>query len=206
LVGRTELIAAGRGANSADDANGGGIVSLVSPTVMVVNTTFAQNHADGAGSGGGIRAENGSMTVNDSTFWDNAATTGGGIDNGGATVTLKATILGNTAVGGDCGGTGTPPVTDGGYNLADDGSCGFTSAQHSYSNTPAGLEPEGPTANGGPTLVVELEPGSVAIDVVPKLFLPSKVDQRGYTRPDNSETKGDIGAYELRDGCDSMAV
>jgi hypothetical protein len=93
----------------------------------------------------------------------------------------------------------TPPVTDGGYNLDDDGSCGFTVVNHSLSNTASGLDPTGLHANGGPTPTIALLHGSAAIDVVPKAFLTVTSDQRGRSRPGNHEAAADIGAYEFQD-------
>ena len=91
------------------------------------------------------------------------AGTGGGLWNiVGTTTTLVATIVANSGAGLDCFGEGT--LTDGGYNLDDDGSCVFSGT--SLSDTPAGLDPAGLQNNGGPTQTIALEAGSAAIDHV----------------------------------------
>jgi hypothetical protein len=174
--------------NSADDSSGGGGLMNNSGIVDVTNSTFASNHAINVP--GGAIANYGTMTVTESTLWDNVATGGGGIyGDGSATTTLRQTIVANTPVGGDCAG----PVTDGGYNLADDASCAFGAT--SFNSTPSGLDSQGLKSNGGPTQTIALKSG-VAIDVVPKASVTVKKDQRGKPRPNAHESKADIGAYE----------
>src|SRR5205823_6768387 len=96
---------------------------------------------------------------------------------------------GSGTTGGDCTGV----IIDGGYNLADDGSCGFTRANNSLSTTPAGLDPAGLRDNGGPTHTIALEPGSPAIGAVTNASDCTGTDQRGVSLP----TPCDIGAFEL---------
>jgi len=90
--------------------------------------------------------------------------------------------------GGDCAGA----VTDGGYNLDTDGTCGFT-AGTDVSDTPAGLDPRGLQQNGGPTKTIALESSSPAVGAVTSALLCSTPDQRGVARP----TPCDMGAVEL---------
>ena len=81
-------------------------------------------------------------TVTHGTLSGNRAfTVGGGIDNFSGSTTLVATIVANSGTGLDCAGNSAPLVTNGGYNLDDDGACGFSGT--SLSHTLAGLDPGG---------------------------------------------------------------
>ena len=73
-------------------------------------------------------------------------------------------IVANGQGGGpNCGGG--QPVTDAGYNIDTGSSCGFSTANHSLSNTSPQL---GPLAtNGGPTQTMALPAGSPAVDAIP---------------------------------------
>jgi hypothetical protein len=178
--------------------NGGGIdiadnCGCSTATATVTNSTIAGNTASGNGGaidvgddGGG----NGTATVTDSTIRSNSATNnGGGIDNAGGTAILGATIVAESPSGGDCSGT----VTDEGYNIADDPSCGFTAT--GSTNSSATLDADlGPLQNnGGPTDTMALLPGSPAIDQVTSgSGLCPATDQRGAPRT----APCDIGAYD----------
>jgi hypothetical protein len=108
--------------------------------------------------------------------------------------TLSATIVANSGSGLDCvnGNSLTlPAVADGGYNLDDDGSCGFGGT--SLSDTAARLDPAGLQNNGGPTQTIALEPGSPAIGHVTDPAECPATDQRGDART----VPCDIGAFEL---------
>ena len=101
--------------------------------------------------------------------------------NYNATMSLQSTIM-----TGGCSGT----MTDRGYNIDDDGSCGFTSP--SISDSPTLDSTLGALANnGGPTETMALLPGSPAIDQVPSADCPA-TDQRGAPRT----APCDIGAYD----------
>ena len=102
------------------------------------------------------------MTLTASTITGNTAGgSGGGIDNAG-TANLGATIVAESTSGGDCSG----PITDEGYNMADDASCGFsaTGRRNSSPTLDADLGPL--QNNGGPTDTMALLAGSPAIDQV----------------------------------------
>jgi len=199
--------------DSASRSPGGGIYNVGSLTVT--NSTVSGNNAGGGG--GGIY---GSGTITNSTVSNNSAgpyvSQGGGI-YGGGTITnstvsnnvltgvlgsgdggesiysyagntsLEATIVGNTnGMVGACFGV----VTDNGYNIGDDGSCGFSGTSISDSATLDGSL--GALANnGGPTQTIALLSGSPAIDKVPAADCPA-TDQRGVART----APCDIGAYD----------
>jgi hypothetical protein len=95
-------------------------------------------------------------------------------------------------------------ITDLGYNISDDDSCGFTVVE-SLNNTDPMLDPAGLSNNGGPTQTIALLSGSPAIDAIPLASCTDQdgnqltTDQRGFPRPDAGEQVCDIGAYEFQD-------
>jgi Right handed beta helix region len=199
---------------------GGGIFNDGTATATVTNSTFSGNIAQ---FGGGID-NRGNLTVTDCTFRGNVAfllTGGGGMENDApATVTnstffgnsqheivgfssLHGTIVAGKDSGGNCGSIlGGPEITDLGYNISDDDSCGF-SATSSLNSTDPKLGAL--INNGGPTFTVALLSGSPAIDAIPldscldQMGNQLTTDQRGFPRPDAVEGVCDIGAYEFQD-------
>jgi uncharacterized repeat protein (TIGR01451 family) len=166
--------------------------------LTVVNTSVSGNVA--INSGGGITnsfSETLSMTIDASTISGNQAGLfgGGGIVNSGV-ATLRNTIVARQT-GADCADFGS--LSDGGYNLDDDGTCGLSSANNSLSNTDPLLDPAGLADNGGPTQTIALEPGSPAIDAIPSdvngCGTRITADQRGVSRPQGVGC--DIGAFEF---------
>jgi hypothetical protein len=176
------------GNNANEDfgsGGGGGIWNAASGTATVSNSTLSGNSAQIAG--GGIFNQGGTLTVSNSTLSGNSANNGGSLSSNGGTVSLKNTIVANSPSGGNCSGT----ITNGGYNLDSDGSCGFGTANNSLS----GVDPKlGDLAdNGGPTKTHALLEGSPAID---KGIAVEGIttDQRGVGRPQGAAS--DIGAFE----------
>jgi hypothetical protein len=176
---------------------GGGISS--GGTLAVTNSTFSGNNAE---TGGGI-SSGGTLAVTNSTFSGNSSRLGGGIFND-ANASLKNTILAASS-GGNCSGT----ITDAGYNISDDNTCGFakTGSANNGDNVNPLLSPAGLANNGGRTQTIALQSGSPAIDSIPVAActdqsIPPKLitsDQRGFPRPDAGELVCDIGAYEFQD-------
>jgi len=103
--------------------------------------------------------------------------------------------LANSTSGSNCAGT----VVDGGYNIADDGSCGFaaTNSEPIGDNVNPLLDPSGLQNNGGPTETIALENTSPAIAAVPPANCTVTTDQRGDPRPAPGYTDCDIGAFEF---------
>ncbi len=175
---------------------GGGILN--GGTLTVTNSTFSGNSTVGhatykAGNGGGISNSAGSMTITSSTFSGNSAGRGGrggGIANDSSARNVVANTIVADSVGGDC--AALQPLVDGGGNLADDATCGF-SATSVVSSTALNL---GILAdNGGPTETIALLPGSAAIHSATCL---QTADQRGKPRPGNAMATCDAGAYEYQ--------
>lgn len=217
--------------NSATDGGSGGGIFNEFGTLTVTDSTFSDNSAtDAGGSGGGI-LNFGTLTATNSTFYGNSAHDyGGGIANyfdslaaltsstfdgnsagigaGGllnlSTLTVKSTILA-ASPGLNCGGS--VAVTDVGYNISDDASCGFSKTGSANNGEPVNplFAAAGLANNGGPTETIALQPTSPAIDAIPvadcadQLGNPLNTDQRGALRPDAGEVFCDIGAYEFEE-------
>jgi hypothetical protein len=179
--------------NSAE-LSGGGINIFRSRSdsgvvkATVSNSTISGNSTNA--SGGGIYNQLGTLEVSNSTISGNSANPGfggGGIQGSSGGSTLMNTIVANSpsASGGSCAGT----ITDGGYNLDSDNTCGFGT-----NNSLSGVDPRlGPLAdNGGPTLTHALLAGSPAIDKGNSFG--ESTDQPGVTRPQGAAS--DIGSFE----------
>lgn len=165
-------------------------------------STFLRNSAS---SSGGISNFGTKVTVVSSTFAGNsAAFFGDSILQNPSTpaATLRNTIL--ASAGANCVVPPGGPITDGGYNIDNGTSCGFSAANNSKPSTDPKLDPNGLQDNGGLTETIALQEGSPAIDQG-KSFGTNR-DQRGESRPhdfaeiDNA-TDGDgsdIGALEVQ--------
>ncbi|MFZ0887459.1 MAG: choice-of-anchor Q domain-containing protein [Candidatus Binataceae bacterium] len=218
---------------SANSAQwGGGIFNDIFGTLTVADSTFSGNQAQ-YGAGGIYNAgsyTSGMPTITNSTFSGNSAQYGGAVFSDvfsfltvtnatfsgnaaqyyggniysntgthGGSLTVTNSILANAGSGGNCHGK----VIDGGYNISDDGSCGFASSKGANGDTIGdGVDPilalAGLYNNGGPTETIALESTSPAIDAVPIAGCPA-TDQRGARRPDPSGSSSacDIGAFEF---------
>jgi hypothetical protein len=127
----------------------------------------------------------------------------------GVEFSVAKSILANN--GGNCQILGT--VTDAGYNISDDGRCGFatvTGAQTYGDNVNPLLDPSGLQKNGGPTETIALQADSPVIDVIPIAQCPA-TDQRGVARPDAKDSVNpnlgcDIGAFEWTFVCGPTPV
>jgi hypothetical protein len=189
---------------SSNTNEGGGAGIDNAGTLNASDSTVSKNTIQGAGgaSGAGIlneplkKSSAPSLVLTASTLAQNVGTKpGGGIENaGGGSATLAATVVAGASPT-DCDGV----MTDAGYNLDDDASCGFSSAEHSDSGVQPFLGPL--QDNGGPTTTEEPALGSPLLDVIPTgttanaMTLCPGTDQRGVARPQDSEC--DIGAVEL---------
>lgn len=170
-------------------------------TLTISNTTMEGNTATYF-TGGIYNDGYGTTSITNSTFSGNSAVhNNGALDNSFGTLAVGGSIVADTA--GNCAGV----ITDRGYNLEWSGAgngdtCGFSSANHDITGQDPLL---GPLAdNGGPTKTMALLPGSPAIDQIPMSYdipttttpLCPTTDQRGYTRPDDTENVCDMGVYE----------
>jgi hypothetical protein len=133
--------------------------------------------------------------VANSTFSGNSAGVRAGIYQSLGPATLKNTIVANSPSGGNCAGT----VTDGGYNMEDGTTCGFSAANDSFPSTNP-LLASSLANNGGRTKTIALSKESPALDAIPKTEsgcgTAITTDQRGMIRP---QGKGcDAGAFEKK--------
>ena len=210
-------------------AVGGGILNLgEGGTLSVTNSTFTRNTADN--SGGGISNLSGTLSVTNSTLVGNSAGAGGGgaIENQDTLTLRDSTVSGNSRAGAAISGSGSVAMTntivannpggncdlsgfiDGGHNIDDGTSCGFSAANGSLSNTDPQLDPAGLQDNGGPTQTVALctaagvpagcTAASPAIDTGDDAVCTAAPvngrDQRGFGRPGSGHTHCSMGAYE----------
>jgi hypothetical protein len=127
----------------------------------------------------------------------------------------------NTIVASSSGGNCAGPVTDGGHNIDDGTTCGFTgtgcttTSGSSFCNTNPVLDPTGRQSNGGPTQTVALctgtgAPSAGCTGASPAINAGNEsvcstttgtapvdnLDQRGFVRPGTGATNCSIGAFE----------
>jgi hypothetical protein len=195
----------GEGGNHSGALGGGlrtsGELAIVERSTISGNSVVADNSQTNEARGGGLNGselELTSSTVAGNSLISIGFKAGANIEFSGTTL-VRNTIVAD-AIGDDesCG----TPATSGGFNLDEDGSCGFEQATD-LTGVDAGLDPV-LQANGGPTPTHALLLGSPAIDRG-KAF-GSAVDQRGLPRPSDFPTIGnaeggdgsDIGAFELQ--------
>jgi hypothetical protein len=164
---------------SGGNGLGGGIYNF--GTANVTNCTLASNKATG-----GNRGPAGAGPV-PGTAGDNGTGKGGNIASEGGAARLRNCVVADSPEGGNGYGT----ITDTGYNLSSDASCGFSAVGSMNRSNPklASL-----ANNGGYTKTLALLSGSPAIDAGDPVFCLAN-DQRGAPRP--TGVYGDIGAYEF---------
>lgn len=167
-------------------------------TLSLVNVTIADNVASGSGAAGGID-NTGTLTITNSDISGNTGNDGsgdgGGLNNLTGTATAVNSIFAgnlNDAAGGNSNCGSGAITTDGGYNIEDGTTCGFTgTGDHESTDPDLGAL----AANGGPLQTEALLTGSPAIQAALKSSCPTD-DERGYVRITGSDTTCDIGAYE----------
>jgi hypothetical protein len=183
----------------------GGAIFNFEATTNISNSTFFGNVATN-GPGSTIANDLGTVAIVDSTISGHSGST---IWANGTMIFAGDVIADSSGApsGHECSSSGGT-FTDDGYNVDDDGSCGFSSANNSVSDSPTIDRYLGPLQNnGGPTDTIELLPGNAstpnpAEHVIPSSFeLPggtvacSFPDQRGITR----QSPCDMGAYSMRE-------
>ena len=169
-------------------SSAGGAIAVYSATVMITNTTFANNISSVGSAVFNFQSTNGIITLTNNTIASNTAEpNGGAIRINGGTINLQNSIVANNT-GDNCSGA----PNDGGYNIqfgGTDNTCGATITTINPSLAPL--------ANyGGPTMTMALITGSPALDQIPAATngcgTTIKIDQRGSARTGSC----DIGAFE----------
>ena len=193
------------GASSANGAAAGGIGNANDPALSLTirRSTVSDNAATspGGSQAGGIGTSGGTLAITSSTIAHNTATSASNLI-GFSNLHVKNTIVSNPGGPDNCTQSGN--ATSEGFNLSDQGTCGFTDPTD-RPNTDPMLAPS-LAFNGGPTKTYALLPGSPAIDQGLS-SLGETVDQRGKKRPSDfgniaNATGGDgsdIGAFEFQD-------
>jgi len=191
---------------SDNEGGDGGAIFAGGSTVVIINSTFTGNFAEGQG--GGLYNDESEVSVTNATFSGNQApvvdagavpavteSNGACIATHYAKTDVKSSIFADSVSGGNCDG-----VTDEGYNLSDDYTCGFSGTSK---NSVTNLKLYPPALNGGPTETIALGYGSEAINFIPIASCvdsnddPVTTDQRGFGRPSpGSPDFCDAGAYE----------
>jgi len=175
----------------------GALFNDASGTASIDDSTFANNWAY---DGGGAVFNKGTIDMTASDIVGNTAfgEGGSGIDNDGGMQSLAATIVDDYTWGNECTVYSPGTAVDGGYNIDDDDSCGFSTANHSQSDVDPDVGPM--QNNGGPTPTEAPAVGSPALNQIPVgtmangTTLCPGTDQRGDSRPQGSEC--DIGSVE----------
>lgn len=181
---------------NSSDSPAGGIYNV--GTLFLTNSTLSGNSAS---AGSAIwNASSASATLTNTTISGNIGPSAI-LSSGISSLKLQNTTVANQAPtpGGsgvvNCRALNGPNIVSQGYNLSDDSSCApYLTQPGDLNAVGAGLDPNGPQYNGGPTPTIALLPGSPAIDAIPVGNCAVATDQRGVPRPQGPGC--DIGAYE----------
>ncbi len=180
--------------------SGGGVSNLYDGSVTLTGDTLSGNTAT---AGGGAVANDdsggpggGTVTLADDTLAHNTAYSGGGVNNHGL-ATVSNSILDQSS----CSKSG---VTDGGYNVESDNSCGFGSTDVVDSpNIDLATTFAANGSTGPETLAIG--PGSSAFEEVPPSACTVRTDERGLPRPGVAGHNCDAGAFELQHSIGTLA-
>jgi hypothetical protein len=169
---------------------GGGLHNVIGGTAVLLEGTMWGNSASGAG--GAIESD-ANTVITDCTLANNSAPMGGDVFST-VSALVQSSILAHGSEGGNCAHSGAGLITSNGYNLSDDGTCGFVGVGD-LNNTNPLLSPAGAQNSLNGSITVALLPNSPAVDRIPSGSCSFIFDQRGVPRPQGSGC--DIGAYEL---------
>lgn len=197
---RSEISGNGVSALTSDrDESGAGMFVKGGASANVVNSTFSSNNASSPDGIGGAVYNAGTATFQHTTFDTNIAADFGDQIYTAGTSSIGRSIIRGTNSTDPCSGA---TVASLGFNIAefDDPSCGYEASD----DPSAFVSFAGNLADhGGPTQTVALNPGSDAVDFVPKAAcreITGSRDQRGFVRPNVKQGEKqpcDAGAFEL---------
>jgi hypothetical protein len=165
---------------------------------LTLSNLTVHNGYAASSSGGGILNGGGTVTVSNSTLFGNSTTGatngfGSGIYNSGETATATFKNTIVADISFNLGGNCFGTIINGGYNLDSGNTCGFGTNNNSLS----GVDPmlSFLDDNGGPTMTIALLEGSPAIDKGNSFG--ESTDQRGMPRPSDF-----VGIVNAADGSD----
>jgi hypothetical protein len=202
--------AIGGGGKTAEAFGGGAAIAsgiaIVEESTIAGNTVIAQDATQNTiARGGGVQGSG--LTITGSTIAGNASEideSGTAIHNVAGDNLAAGALIRNSLVAAPSGEgeNCADSLLSGGFNLDEDGSCGFGKSSDLV-GVDAGLDST-LRDNGGPTPTLALLPGSIAIDRGNSFGFD--IDQRGLPRPSDfpevSNKEGgdgsDIGAFELQ--------
>lgn len=215
----TNLTFDGNSAPQGGAGYGGALYITNGATAHLTNVTATANRAGTWGGAFGLGFPAATMTIRAGTINGNstaAAGEGGGLFTDSGPITLTQTIVhGNLANGSlnECHTQGIGSVASGGYNLADDATCGLGQPTDSQdpakdpllaslatNSAGAGVPPMVGAGADAKALTTEaLGTGSAALNAVPaSVCPPPSTDERGVTRPQGAACE--IGAFETASG------
>ena len=172
----------GNRATATSDAGfGGAIKGWSGGTISITNSTFYENRARF----GGAIHHNSSLTLTNSTFVGNVSAFGSAIRSSGGFLWLRSSIFSGNSGGPACYHSKPDRLTSGFDNYVDDGSCGET---YTSDDGPINLG-----ALTGSPAYYPLLAGSLAIDAADNNYCPA-TDQAGTARPIGNGC--DIGSHE----------
>lgn len=185
------------GPGSGGGADGGAIntfgTMVVSDSTIADNTSTTNSTYGVGGTGGGLN-NFGWMTVDHVTLVGNTANAGSSssdsIGAGGDSLSIVGSIVAAGVGGRECLGG---PIIDKGYNIDDDGTCGFTGPGSVSDSTSLDGFLGSLAYNGGDTETIALFRGSPAISLVKAAADCVGRDQRGVAWP----TPCDAGSVQL---------
>jgi len=210
---------------SSDIASVNGGAASNSGTAVFYDSTISGNTAT---VNGGAIDNNGSLSLPQSTIFGNTAVDGSAIENeaAGTIVLLQCTVNQNSASGATSGTITN--LNDGGsavklLNTIDAGNtsgsggdclgCGTQSSFNVFNVSAQNLGLGGLGDNGGPTLTVFVEPGSIvlgagSVPLIAGANLPQSFanDQRGTGFPRLNNNMVDLGAVETQPGPPATAL
>ena len=175
-------------ANNEAVEDGGGISAADNATLTIVNSTISGNVAPSRG-GAIIVSDESELTIRNSTIANNTSALGEAVVVEDGLFSVRNTIFGNFATGGNCSIASGVAATFIGNNLSDDITCG----SNGITMINALLEPL--ANNGGPTKTHAIDITSAAVDA--GTLCSESTDQRYVARPAGASC--DVGAFEFND-------